>query len=475
MAAPLDAKTRAVLPWLVAVAFFMQTLDSTILNTALPAMAAGLGESPLRMQSVVISYMLTVALLIPASGFLADRFGTRRVFVTAIVLFSLGSLVCALSSTLQQLVLSRILQGVGGSLLLPVGRLTILKSVPKSELLGVLAFVTIPGLIGPLMGPALGGFLVEHLSWHWIFFINLPIGAVGAVASSVYLPQIVEERSRFDWLGFVLVGVGMIGVSLGLEALAEHALSLAAALLLITLGLSSLTAYWLHAARTERPLFNKRLWTIPTYTVGLAGNLFARLGAGAIPFLTPLFLQVALGFPPSQAGLFMAATVLGAMGSKAVVERLVLRLGYRRILLGNTVLLGLMMMSFSLVSTTTSTAQLLLQLLCFGAVNSLQFTAMNTLTLSELEGETASSGNSLLSMVMQLSMSLGVAAGASLLSAFASGGGALDRARGAALVPGFHATYLCVGLLSLFASLVFLQLRKGDGASGSSPLPAPDS
>lgn len=451
----------------------MQTLDGAILNTALPAMARELGESPLRMQSVVVSYMLTVALLIPASGFLSDRFGTKRVFAAAMVIFSLGSLACAASSTLPQLVLSRILQGVGGSLLLPVGRLAILKSVPKRELLGVLAFVTIPGLIGPLIGPTLGGLLVETLSWHWVFLINLPIGALGTIAALTFMPDIKEPRRRFDWLGFSFIGVGMVSISLGFDAMAERLLSVTQAVLLLVFGIACLVAYWLHAARTTTPLFHPGLWSIHSYTVGLAGNLFARIGVGAMPFLSPLFLQVALGYAPTQAGLFMAASVVGAIGSKVVVERLVGLFGYRRFLVGNTLLLGLAMSSFALLGPDAAPLQIAFQLFVFGALNSLQFTGMNTLTLKDLEGETASSGNSLLSMTMQMSMSLGVAVGAAVLAALSHTGlGGIDVAPGQQLVSAFHQTYLCVGTLGSFAALIFLQLSKQDPTPESREPPA---
>ena len=462
-----ESKRRGVLPWLVAVAFFMQTLDTTILNTALPKMASGLGESPLRMQSVVVSYMLTVALLIPASGYLSDRFGTRRVFASAMFVFSLGSLACALAGTLTQLVVARILQGMGGALLLPVGRLTILKAAPKAELLSVLAFVTVPGLIGPLIGPLLGGLLVERLSWHWIFLINLPVGAVGTVASLMYMPDLKYEATRFDRIGFILVGVGMISVSLGLQGIAEHASFVGGTLVLLAVGVAALTAYWLHAEHTMDPLFHPALWSIHTYRVGLAGNLFARLGAGAMPFLTPLFLQVALGYAPTEAGLFMGATVLGAMASKVVVEKLVLRFGYRSVLVTNTLLLGLSMASFAFLDHTSPIAQVVVQLALFGVFNSLQFTAMNTLTLSDLAGKTASSGNSLLSMTMQLSMSLGVTAAATILAAFQHAHG--GAATGHALLAQFHHTYACVGLLASSSALIFLQLAPPEAAEVPAP------
>ncbi|TJZ69797.1 DHA2 family efflux MFS transporter permease subunit [Chitiniphilus eburneus] len=463
----IDQTTRRLLPWLVAIGFFMQTLDSTILNTALPAMARGLNESPLRMQSVVVAYMLTVALLIPASGWLADRFGTRKVFMSAIVLFSLGSLLCALSSSLTQLVASRVVQGMGGALLLPVGRLAVLKVFPKEQLLRVLSFVTIPGLIGPLVGPTLGGWLVEVATWHWVFLINIPVGVVGCFVTSRYMPELLGGETRFDWVGFALFGTGMVLVSVSLQGMGEHALPLATSLVLLFAGLAAMAGYWLHAARSALPLFSLRLFHIHTYAIGVLGNLFARLGSGAIPFLTPLFLQIGLGFPPTQAGMFMIPTVLGAMVSKTLVEPLIRRQGYRRVLVGNTLLLGMMIASFALVDRETPHWMLLLQLAVFGVINSLQFTAMNTLTLGDLEPDTASSGNSLLSVVMQLSMSLGVAAAAALLAGFSDHGIAPQPER---LLSAFQDTYICVGVLSMLAACIFMQLRPGDGDHARAPV-----
>ena len=458
----LDPTTRRLLPWVVAIAFFMQTLDGTILNTTLPTMARDLGESPLRMQSVVIAYMLTVALFIPASGWLADRFGTRRAFLAAIVLFSLGSLLCALSPSLPWLVAARVLQGVGGALLLPVGRLTILRAFPRSELLKVLSFVTIPGLVGPLVGPPLGGWLVEVATWHWVFLINLPVGALGVFAALRYMPDLrgaVDQR--FDWPGFAMFSLGLVMVSLGLQGLGEHALSAAVSILLVIGGLAAMAAYWVHAARTERALFSPTLFRIPTFSVGILGNLFARLGSGAMPFLTPLFLQVGLGYSPSVAGLTMVPTVIGAMLIKFVAERVIRRFGYRRVLVVNTLLLGGFIAGFALVDRSTPHLAILAYLGLFGICNSMQFTAMNTLTLGDLDDVRASGGNSLLSVVMQLSMSLGVAAAGALLAAFA-----LPTPPGPDLMHTFHATYLCMGALSALAAAIFFQLGRGEGPAG---------
>ena len=458
----LDPATRRFLPWVVAIAFFMQTLDGTILNTTLPTMARDLGESPLRMQSVVIAYVLTVALFIPASGWLADRFGTRRTFISAILLFSLGSLLCALSPSLPWLVAARVVQGVGGSLLLPVGRLAVLRAYPRAELLKVLSFVTIPGLVGPLLGPPLGGWLVEVATWHWVFLINLPVGVIGVFASLRYMPDLRGAvGQRFDWPGFVMFSLGLVLVSLGLQGLGEHAFSAAMSIVLMLAGLASMAAYWVHAARAEKALFSLTLFQIPTFSIGILGNLFARLGSGAMPFLTPLFLQVGLGYSPSRAGLTMVPIVLGAMLIKFFAEPVIKRFGYRRVLVTNTLLLGGFIAGFSMVDAGTPHAAILAYLALFGVVNSMQFTAMNTLTLGDLDDVRASAGNSLLSVVMQLSMSLGVAAAGALLAAFA-----VPVAQGSGLLHTFHATYICMGALSALAAGIFFQLGRREGPVG---------
>ena len=465
----LDPATKRLLPWVVAIAFFMQTLDGTILNTALPSMARDLGESPLRMQSVVIAYMLTVALFIPASGWLADRFGTRRAFLAAIGLFSLGSLLCALSPSLPWLTAARVLQGVGGALLLPVGRLTILRAFPRSELLKVLSFVTIPGLVGPLLGPPLGGWLVEVASWHWVFLINLPVGVLGVFAALRYMPDLrAAVVQRFDWPGFATFSLGLVLVTLGLQGLGEHAIGAPLSMLLVIVGLVSMAAYWVHAARTEKPLFSLALFRIPTFSVGILGNLFARLGSGAMPFLTPLFLQVGLGYAPSRAGLTMVPIVLGSILIKFFAEPVIRRFGYRRVLVVNTLLLGGFIAGFSLVDASTPHALILGYLALFGVVNSMQFTAMNTLTLGDLDDARASGGNSLLSVVMQLSMSLGVAAAGALLAAFASPIviPIASDVGPSNVVYTFHATYLCMGALSALAAGIFFQLGRREGPTG---------
>ena len=442
--------------WLVATAAFMQMLDTTIVNTALPSMAASLGESPLRMQSVVASYALAVAMLIPASGWLADRFGTRRVFVAAVILFSAGSLACALSRGLGQIVASRVLQGIGGAMLLPVGRLVVMRVVPRAEFLAAMSFVTLPGLIGPLIGPTLGGWLVQIASWHWIFLINLPLGVAGGVAALRVMPDLRQAVGRFDALGYALLAYAMVAVSLALNALSDQQPHHATVVILIVSGLATLVAYWLHAARASRPLFPLALFTVDTFSVGILGNLFSRVGSGGMPYLIPLLMQVSLGYSPMHAGMMMIPAALAGMFSKRVVVPLVHRIGYRRVLVGNTLLVGTAMASFALVRPGLPVWVHAIQFAAFGAVNSLQFTAMNTLTLRDLGGELASGGNSLLSMVMMLSMSLGVAVAGGLLGAF--GGVAADPGHHDTLVA-FRWTFICVGVVTVTSAAIFAQLE----------------
>jgi EmrB/QacA subfamily drug resistance transporter len=449
-----------VLLWLVAIGFFMQTLDGTIVNTALPAMAKSLTVSPLSMQSVVVAYALTMAMLIPASGWLADRFGTRRVFLAALLLFSLGSLFCALSPTLGALVASRVLQGMGGAMLLPVGRLAVLRAYPREQFLAAMSFVTIPGLVGPLIGPTVGGWLVQVASWHWIFLINLPVGLIGCIATLRTMPDFRDSPGRFDLPGYLLLAGSMVMISLALDGLSELGLRHATVLLLILFGLVALAAYWLRAARHPAPLFPLALFKVPSFAVGLLGNLFSRIGSGSMPFLIPLLLQVTAGYTPLQAGLMMIPTAVAGMLIKRIATPLVLRVGYRRILVVNTVLVGITIASFALVGPATPVWLRVLQLAFFGAVNSMQFTAMNTLTLKDLEGPLASGGNSLLSMVMMLSMSLGVAAAGGLLTTFTHG--AAGEA-GVAPAIAFRASFAAMGCITAASAWVFWQISPEAG------------
>ncbi|PHI30786.1 multidrug transporter subunit MdtD [Budvicia aquatica] len=445
--------------WIVALGFFMQSLDTTILNTALPSMALSLNESPLQMQSVIVSYILTVAIGLPASGWLADRIGVKRVFLSAIVLFTLGSLLCAQSESLSELIRARVIQGIGGAMMVPVGRLTVMKIVPRAQYMAAMTFVTLPGQVGPLMGPALGGFLVEYASWHWIFLINLPVGIIGIVLTLFFMPNYKMPPRRFDIIGFVLLAVGMASITLSLDGHSGMGLAPLTVILLCACGICALGLYWLHARRSSSPLFDLKMFKIPTFSLGLSGSMLARIGGGMLPFMTPLFLQIGLGFSPFHAGLMMIPMIIGSMSIKRLVVQIVNRFGYRVVLTGSTLLLPVLIVAIPILGMLDLYPGIPFILFLLGMTNAVRFSTMNTLTLKDLPDEFASGGNSLLSMVMQLSMSLGVSTAGILLGLFSqqhvsTGSSEIQTA--------FLYTYFCVGLVMLIPTFIFARVPKDD-------------
>lgn len=451
-----STRSMAGLPWIAAMAFFMQSLDATILNTALPDIAHSLNRSPLAMQSAIISYTLTVAMLIPVSGWLADRFGTRRIFMIAVSLFTCGSFACALSGSLSQLVIFRIIQGIGGAMMMPVARLALLRAYPRSELLPILNFVTLPGLVGPVIGPLLGGILVTWASWHWIFLINIPIGIVGLVYACKYMPNFTIPSQKFDMRGFLLFGIGLVLVSCGLELFGERVVDSYIGVLVMIGGIFLVLGYIYHARHTISPLIPLPLFKTRTFSVGIVGNVTSRLGTGCVPFLMPLMLQVGFGYSALIAGCMMVPTALGAMVAKSTVTEILRRFGYRKTLFSITFIIGIMIAQFSLQSPGLALWLLVLPLFVLGMAMSTQFTAMNTITLADLSDEHASSGNSVLAVTQQLSISFGVAVSAAVLTAF-KGNESLST------VEQFHYTFLIMGAVTLLSSLVFLVLRPKDG------------
>ncbi|AXF61321.1 multidrug transporter subunit MdtD [Bacillus amyloliquefaciens] len=450
------ARSMAGLPWIAAMAFFMQALDATILNTALPAIAQSLNRSPLAMQSAIISYTLTVAMLIPVSGWLADRFGTRRVFMLAVTLFTLGSLACALSSSLGELVIFRVIQGIGGAMMMPVARLALLRAYPRSELLPVLNFVTMPGLVGPILGPVLGGVLVTWASWHWIFLINIPIGIAGLFYARKFMPNFTTPRRKFDMGGFFLFGLSLVLFSSGMELFGEKVVATWLAVTIILSGILLFLLYIRHARRHPTPLISLSLFNTRTFSVGIAGNIASRLGTGCVPFLMPLMLQVGFGYPALIAGCMMAPTAVGSILAKSGVTQLLRRLGYRRTLVGVTIFIGVMIAQFSLQSAALPVWMLILPLFVLGMAMSIQFTSMNTITLADLNDENASGGNSVLAVTQQLSISLGVAVSAAVLR-FYEGFDSTNT------VEQFHSTFITMGVLTVISALVFMLLKPKDG------------
>lgn len=442
------ARSMAGLPWIAAMAFFMQALDATILNTALPAIAHSLNRSPLAMQSAIISYTLTVAMLIPVSGWLADRFGTRRIFMIAVTLFTLGSLACALSTSLLELVIFRVIQGIGGAMMMPVARLALLRAYPRSELLPVLNFVTMPGLVGPILGPVLGGVLVTWASWHWIFLINIPIGITGLIYARKYMPNFTTPKRSFDMSGFLLFGLSLVLFSSGMELFGERIVASWIAFAIIGISILLLLAYIRHARRHPTPLISLSLFKTRTFSVGIAGNLATRLGTGCVPFLMPLMLQVGFGYPALIAGCMMAPTALGSILAKSTVTQVLRWLGYRKTLVGITLFIGVMIAQFSLQSPSMPIWMLILPLFVLGMAMSTQFTSMNTITLADLTDDNASSGNSMLAVTQQLSISLGVAISAAVLRVY-------QGMEGSNTIEQFHYTFITMGGITVVSAFMF--------------------
>ncbi|MGZ3158420.1 MAG: DHA2 family efflux MFS transporter permease subunit [Burkholderiaceae bacterium] len=456
---------KRYLPWVVATALFMEQLDSTIVNTAVPSMAASLHVTPLSLKAVVTSYILSLAVCIPISGWLADRFGTRRVFGSAVVLFTFSSIMCGLSVNVPMLVAARILQGIGAAMMTPVGRLTIIRTFPKSELLMAMNFVIIPALIGPLLGPTVGGVIVHWLSWREIFFINVPVGFIALYLIYRHMPDYHGDDPRpLDLVGLVLFGSGVALLSWLLEIFGEHEIDVISAVVFLCISFSLLGAYVWHARQVPFPLLRLNLFQVRTFRVSVVGGFITRLGLGGLPFLLPLLYQLGLGLPAWQSGLLMMPAALAAMGMKLISTRLLRRFGYRQVLIVNTVLIGVTIGLFSQVSSTTPIALIVLLGLTQGFFNSLQFSSMNSMAYADIEQTDSSMASTIASSMQQMSMSFGLACG-SLVTAWYLGG--LPQSDRLAVVGALHNAFLTLAVLTIVSSLSFWTLRANDGESVS--------
>ncbi len=456
-----SARVLAALPWLVAVAFFMEALDTTVLNTALPQMARALAVRPLSMKSVLSSYTLAVAVFIPLSSWVADRFGTRRTFLSAIGVFTLGSALCGLSQGIHTLVLFRVLQGCGGAMMVPVGRLTLVRAEPKDRLIQAMSFVAIPTLVGPMLGPVLGGFFVTYLSWRAIFYLNVPIGLVGMVWVHRALPDFRTDKvPPLDVVGLILFGAGIALLSYVLEVFGETGLSGREAAGMLGISGVLLAGYALHARSEAHPLLDLALLRLRTFRSSTLGNLVTRLGAGGLPFLLPMLYQVALGYSPVEAGLLMVPQSLCAFAFKMTQPPLLRAFGYRRVLLANTVFIGGSIALFAVAGPGTPLAVLVALSSVFGYCSSLQYTSMNTLVYADVPPEGVGMASTILSSVQQLAISFGVA-GAGLLAVLFIPG--RTRATRPELLHGLHMAFLALGALTVASAFVFRELEEKDG------------
>lgn len=450
-----------MLPWVAAFSLFMQTLDSTILNTALPSIALDLNESPLRLQSIIISYTLTVALLIPISGWLADKYGTKRIFQWAVLIFTLGSFCCGISTHLEQLIASRILQAIGGAMMVPVARLVILYAYPKSLLLKVINFITIPAMVGPVLGPTVGGFLVQFVSWHWIFFINIPIGLIVVWLAHYSIPNFVHPVKKLDFVGLLLFGGGLSLLTLLLELTTSNIISVSMAFVLLVVAVGLLWGYGWRSKRIDNPLIDLDLFKIRTLRVSVFGNIATRLGIGGLSLLIPLMLQVGFGYPAFVAGMIMIPFALSNLIGKSFVVPVVTYFGYKKTLVYNTILLGSLICSFYFLRSTTPLYVIVGILLVHGLINSIQFTAMNTIALADLDKNNSSEGNSLLAVTQQLAISFGISVASFVLLIFQDAE-VLQVGEERMM---FNRSFLVLGILTILSTGVFLGLKSEDGAN----------
>jgi EmrB/QacA subfamily drug resistance transporter len=458
-------QVKRLVPWLVAVAFFMEALDTTILNTAVPTMADALHVAPLSMKAVLTSYTISLAVFIPVSGWVADRFGTRRVFSSAIGLFTFGSLMCGISVNIHMLVACRILQGCGGAMMVPVGRLTVVRTFDRSELIRAMSFVAIPGLIGPMLGPLAGGLIVGYLHWRVIFFVNLPIGIVGLYMVLRRLPDFrVEHSDPLDVVGLILFGSGIALLSYVLEVFGETSLTTLEIVGLLAIAASLLFGYVSHARAEPRPLLHLGLFRLRTFACSIVGGFVTRLGSGGMPFLLPLLYQIGLGYSAVQSGLLIMPQPLAAMSLKLTMPKILARFGFRRVLLANTLLMGMLMMLFATVGLRTPVALIVAQAFAYGFVSSLQFTSMNTLVYSDVRDRETSQASTMASTGQQMALSFGVATASLAAALFIPD---RTRASAAGMVHGTHKAFIVLGALTSLSSIVFFMLKPTDGANVS--------
>jgi EmrB/QacA subfamily drug resistance transporter len=451
---------RYLVPMIVACALFMENMDATVIATALPAIARDFGASPLRLNLAISAYLLSLALFIPLSGWFADRFGARTVFCSAIVIFTLGSLGCSLVGTLPQLVAARILQGMGGAMMVPVGRLVVLRMIPKSELVSAMAYLTVPALIGPVIGPPLGGFIVTYASWRWIFLINLPIGVLGFALATTFIGNLRETREEpLDVKGFAIVSLGLAATMFAFENLGRGVVAPAILAVLIAGGGSLLGWYVRHARSLAAPILDLALLRVQTFRASVAGGFVFRMGIGAMPFLLPMMLQLGFGLTPFASGMITFAGAAGAMTMKLAAAPILRWLGFRAVLLSNTILCAIFMASCACFGPTTPHLWMIAILLVGGFFRSLQFTSLNTLAYAEISEASMSRATTLAAVVQQLSLTFGVGFGALLLH------GTLVVSGKATLGPrDFGPAFIAIAALSLVSLWFFLPLPRNAGA-----------
>jgi len=459
---------RAVLiPLIVACALFMENMDSTVITTSLPAIAADIGENPLALKLALTAYLVSLAVFIPISGWISDRYGSRTVFSVAIVVFVGGSILCAVSNSLPAFIAARFVQGMGGAMMVPVGRLVLMRAVPKSEYVAALNYLTIPALMGPVIGPALGGAITLYFHWRWIFVINVPIGLLGIALVQRHIPNVVEESvPPFDWRGFALCGIGLSVLMLGISSLGGHLLPSAVTAAAIAGGAAILAVYWLHARRTAHPSLDLRMFRVQTFFNGVAAGSLFRIGVGATPFLMPLLLQLGFGLNPLQSGLITCATAGGAMFMKTLTVTILRRWGFRAVLSVNAIFAAASVAACALFTASTPHVVIVLVLLVSGCLRSLQFTALQALSFADTIREKMSQATSIASMTQRLAQSMGIAVGAYLLEV-----SSLAQGHAAIVAVDFPPAFVAVALIATLCVPVHRRLPHAAGTEVSGHVP----
>jgi len=450
---------KRLLPLIVATALFIENMDSTAISTSLPQIAAELGVEPVALKLALTTYMLALAVFIPVSGWVADRFGARPTFVTAIGVFLLGSLGCAASDGLGELVAGRFVQGVGGAMMVPVGRLVLLRSVEKAELVRALSWLTVPAMLGPMLGPVLGGAITTYAHWRFIFLINLPMGLLGMWLAWRHIPMLRQPVGPLDWRGFLLSAGGLALAMFGLSAIGRGLVPGAAIAACVLVGAGLMAGYARHASRHPHPLLRLDLFKVPTFRAGVLGGSLFRIGIGATPFLLPLMLQLGFGLDPLQSGLVTFTSTAGAMFMKVVAPRIIHRFGFRPVLVWNGLLASLLLCGFGLFRADTPYALMVGVLLASGCFRSLQFTSINAIAYADIDQPRMSQASSLAAMAQQVSLALGVTIGGYALSL---AGTLTGRPDGAAI--NFTFAFLTVGLISAISVLQMRRLAPDAGA-----------
>lgn len=440
----------------------MDALDTTIINTAIPAMSASFKVNPVDLKIALLSYLLTLAVFIPISGWVSDKFGIKRTFIVALLIFTVSSFWCGNSHYLFELVIARIAQGVGGAFMLPLGRLIILRTFPRHELVEAMNAVIMVVSIGLMLGPLAGGTITEHLSWHWIFWVNIPVGILATIISLYTLKDVTPRKVYpLDVAGFILFGGGLAALTFALSDLSQSATNQKTALFIAGIAILMLIAYFLHSKKQKHPIINMALFKIRTFQISVLGNLCARLGFGGIPFLLPLLLQIGLGYSPQLSGLLLVPIACGVflVKFKSTSSRLLRFFGYKRLLLLNTILVGLMLWVFRIIDASTPIYIIALLTFIFGFLISLQYSGMNSLAYADISIDELSAATSIVSTMQQLAQSFGVGA-AALLLRFAS---SHTSATITLTPPVFHQTFLGMGILTVISASIFIRLKKADG------------